>query len=725
MPAKGHTTAPVWNRVPSELKTFLDDVRQLTNDRALDDAAAIRYAIRYSPTPDTPLWEDLDTVVTAVWNDFVKELYDLYPGSGIKHRFTRENLLELLRKYAGGPMTTREQFGEYHRAFLTVAKYLIKNKRLSDDDRDRLFLTGFPPALTSLVQGRLAIKVPDHDHEDAFTLAQVKEAAEYVLGGTATVLPMSEVPAVAVKKEQMSSDVLSAIYSLVAVMQNAPQASPARSSYVQPQSVPTTTAWPPRIPWAASGANATPLSAPPPAAGPSNYAGSQGPLICHFCGKAGEYIKNCPLVAEYLRQGRAIRDSEGRIQPPDNSRLPYIPDSTIMQRLDKWRADNPTINLVAVQPGVRDGPAHLASSNLFSITDEGPADASTSDTYLANVLQTLEIADDTTDADTLAVLEAAIAKIKRKPQFDGVELPTRPRPAAHQPAATPPQKVTPPTLPTDPIPQFRFVAPVEDTIVSQHVIDRALNSTVTLTTGELMAVSPAVRKALKDLVTTRKLPLGPDAPVIISQSGVRRSAFLEEVVDEDSPVSSAPASVFSSTAITPAHTGRVPTFLCDVPGCLIQHPFPSAKRSAPLRVIYPVFNGTHRVECILDSGSQVSCMRKSVWENLGVSLSKDFRIGLESATAHTSQSIGEIQNLRVELGGITSYHQFQIMPTAAYDVLLGRPFTMHLNGVETDTDADGEDGEHSLTISDPFSSRRISIPTQERQRQAMTRVAGF
>ncbi|KZP21024.1 hypothetical protein FIBSPDRAFT_741239 [Athelia psychrophila] len=694
MPAKGHNTAPVWNLAVTELETFLEDVKQLAEDRNQPDTVAIKFAVRYAPTTETPLWKELDAVAGADWDDFVKEVLELYPGAGIGHRYTKATLTDLVARQTTTSTSTREEFGQYYRSFLTVSKFLQKKKKLSDDERDELFYRGFPPALGALVQTRLSIKHMDHDREDPYPIAYVKAAAEYVLGGSNTSMPAAAVPTPAVKQEETLAQTITALHGIVTAFTQAQSQPAGRQQAYAPAAPPPQSNYPPRIPWALSGANAIPVAgAAQPAT--SGYAGDRGPLVCHFCGKEGEFIRSCPLVQEYITSGRVVRDRENRLQLPNNGVMPYLRGGTLKDRVDAYYTANP--GQVPVPPtNAREVAPHIASSNLMSIvvTPDAPVSAAVSEGELLSMLQGLQ--DITADDGTppmLAVFEAAVAKI-RKARFDGVELPARPggtrptRPAHPAPAAAP-VKVTPITMPSDHAPQYQYRAPIEeDSRTAQTIIDRALDAQITLSTRDLLAVAPAVRKSFKDCTTTRKIAAGAE---------VLRSAYIETVPDDEEAPS---ASVFLNP----------------------QHPYPCAPRTAALRSVRPLFNGTHHVESILDSGSEVTCMRRAIWEKLAVVLSEDFRIGLQSADQHESHSVGEIQNLRVELGGVTSYHQFIIMEHASYDVLLGRPFFLHLLGVETNTG--GEDEGHRLSITDPVFGTRVTIPTSKRSHDPIART-GF
>ncbi|KZP33323.1 hypothetical protein FIBSPDRAFT_721670 [Athelia psychrophila] len=141
------------------------------------------------------------------------------------------------------------------------------------------------------------------------------------------------------------------------------------------------------------------------------------------------------------------------------------------------------------------------------------------------------------------------------------------------------------------------------------------------------------------------------------------------------------------------------------------HPYPTAPVSEAIRAIYPVFNKTHVIESLLDSGSEVTCMRRSIWEKLGVPVAESGKMTLTLADTHASPLIGIVRNLLLTVGGVDSYHQIIVMEHTSYDILLGRPFIKHLKCLNSEI----ADGSHHVSIADPINGERTTIPTAARK----------
>jgi len=89
---------------------------------------------------------------------------------------------------------------------------------------------------------------------------------------------------------------------------------------------------------------------------------------CVFCSSTSHYVRKCPEAAQYLRQGKIIYNSVGKISLP-NGRYPpgYTPGKNLRERIDNYR--DPNHENYYSRSG--DGQNHnLASSHYLEIVDE-------------------------------------------------------------------------------------------------------------------------------------------------------------------------------------------------------------------------------------------------------------------------------------------------------------------------------------------------------------------
>lgn len=238
----------------------------------------------------------------------------------------------------------------------------------------------------------------------------------------------------------------------------------------------------------------------------------------------------------------------------------------------------------------------------------------------------------------------------------------------------------PPKPPADDA-KFRYQAAIETSVNASDLADRALDAKITLSTRELLAASPDVRRHVKDIVTSRKV-----AANIVEVDEV--DTYLATCFDSE------PQAVYLDLYKYDSTSSLAPP-------------------SLPLRVIYPTFAPGIAPECILDGGAQVVVMRKDVWERLRVPIVADKGMPMESANATTTMTLGLIENHPVKLGPITIYLQIQVVEKAPFEVLLGRPFF----DVTSCSESSSHGGNHEIRIKDPKSGTPYVFPTQPRPRR--------
>ena len=131
-----------------------------------------------------------------------------------------------------------------------------------------------------------------------------------------------------------------------------------------------------------------------------------------------------------------------------------------------------------------------------------------------------------------------------------------------------------------------------------------------------------------------------------------------------------------------------------------------------LRVINVMIHGV-KVIATVDDGSQILSIRQDVWERLGLPLRSDKIMVMESANKTKDETMGLLQDLKVQIGEYDFYLQVQVVKDAPYELLLGRPFLML-------TQANHKhftNGESRLTLIDPNTHDTITVPTRSRRQQ--------
>ena len=329
--------------------------------------------------------------------------------------------------------------------------------------------------------------------------------------------------------------------------------------------------------------------------------------------------------------------------------------------------------------------------------------------------------------------EAQILAIQKKLKFDGVEIPARtgpprrnaaippppvpkPRDVTPQPIQKPSQPLSsttgkpgaragdrphqrsqgpmhPVTFPTKPPaddPKYRYKTAVETDVKTTDIADRTLDATITISTRELLATSPEVRRHVKDVITSKKVSANSLETDELDTFLTSCFNFDDDETEDDPKVAS---TYLDLVKYDPSRA--------------------AAAASLPLRVIHLSFGDGVEPECILDGGAQVIVMRKDIWEQLNVPIAASKAIPMESANASTSMTLGLIENHPVQLSPITFYLQIQVVENAPFEVLLGRPFFDVANCEEISRSGGG----HEIHVRDPMDDTPYMIATQPRVRK--------
>ena len=73
----------------------------------------------------------------------------------------------------------------------------------------------------------------------------------------------------------------------------------------------------------------------------SNNGGSSLKRNCHFCGSVSHLLPVCDIVDQTIKEGKCIRNHEGRLVLPGGEYLPRsINGKTMLDRFEEWHYQN-------------------------------------------------------------------------------------------------------------------------------------------------------------------------------------------------------------------------------------------------------------------------------------------------------------------------------------------------------------------------------------------------
>ncbi|KIJ08092.1 hypothetical protein PAXINDRAFT_18748 [Paxillus involutus ATCC 200175] len=184
--------------------------------------------------------------------------------------------------------------------------------------------------------------------------------------------------------------------------------------------------------------------------------------------------------------------------------------------------------------------------------------------------------------------------------------------------------------------QFRYSFPLADSEAPKRTLDQVLGVTVPVPLKELLALSPDLRKHMKEAVTGKQV-----------------WGNLLTQADPETPDARADASTHCFEL-----EGRDPEGIADDGRIMGNH-------SIPLHYIEATIVGTGRVvRCVLDTGSEVIAMPKALWETLGLVARPEYLMHMQSVNESSDSTIGVIENLGLDLGVGELYLQVQVIPKA-------------------------------------------------------------
>ncbi|PPQ71592.1 hypothetical protein CVT25_007902 [Psilocybe cyanescens] len=672
MPGRNHHSAPKFDRAPASLVRFLDEVHRLGANCSLSEQETIDHALAYAPTEDYDLWALQPVASGGNWAAFKAAMIGLYPGASGNRKYSVNDLQNLIEEQASVPMKTQNQFGEYYRAFLKISMFLKAKDRLTDREISNMFFQGFPLEFRREVREQLRLQNPQHHPDDPWSLDEISEAAIFVLSrhpsggsisGGSTQHAMSSNKQLTVKQEVFDVASLGKAFNNVSLIE-------AVAVLMQKMNQGT---------------------APAPSGNVQQPAQNIFPRNndCTFCSEPTHYMSSCASLMDYLKKGWCKRELPTyQVSLPDGSRVSgrTALGRNLKEKIDNWRQLNPSNSgIPSVSANVVEIQDAGSTSQIEEIYDDAPEDIHPKPTQRdqeeLEMLETLAMStqkklDESRKKMGIAMANGPTTRSKGKGKL--VDIPGR------STIAGPVTPVSTTTTEPSPAPQYRYVTPIEDSRIVDAVVKRGLSATVTLTTQELLAISPEVRKQIKEQIQTKRL----------TSSG---SAFNMIMVSAEA-------------SVVPKHHSQGRTLPDRNDGLVV------AKHVEDLRAIDVLLEGRITVEALMDDGCQIVALRKNLWERLGLPIRSDHQMQMVSANATTSRTVGLLHDLKIVIGGYEFYLQVQVVDDAPYEMLLGRPFlTLTQASVQHFTNGDSH-----VTLVDPNTCAVITVPTRARKAKDTT-----
>ena len=264
---------------------------------------------------------------------------------------------------------------------------------------------------------------------------------------------------------------------------------------------------------------------------------------------------------------------------------------------------------------------------------------------------------------------------------------------------------------------FKNKAPLQSDERAKDLLQEALKNPICITTEDLLNVSGPMREELKKLLIKKRLEKK-SVTLAAEVDPVDDMGTVDQNVVETIGVESLPEATYEVLTEDTNGMAKGSVIVSDPVMQYLNTLSPGespktvlvAAESHALRTVYPLINRVGEVESLLDPGSQIVSMSRTVSVMLGVNWDPDITVQMQSANNTLEKTLGLAKNVPFLFGTITAYLQVHVVENAAYKVLLGRPFDIITESVVKNS----KNGNQSLTLTDPNTGERCVMHTHER-----------
>ena len=722
MPLRGSKEAPRFSSdKPRDIDMYIDEFEELATSKDLGNDDKFKYFLRYADSDARDHWEQCKNYKVD-WQLFKDEVKKLYLGDTEQQRYTIGDLEKVYEEHRD--LRSISDLVAFHREATKILGHLLKQKKISTIEQNRLYLEGIQGSLRKDVIFRLSILKPNIHKGGPYEIADVYASAQFVLQGrTATSSTTSlATSSLRVASGSVSTNVktepqdpllaeLRAMRRDMAALIQRPQDS------------------------SNSGQNRN-----------YNPSSRSTNVYCSYCRQTDHYRRNCADLQQDIAAGLVKIGDNGRLYLPNNNDIPTNGQQTLKDAVRATASKNqkdppPHMNAGLYNSGGAGAAYYYGSMGTYSPLSYGhapvlayPSGSSTtsSPTTVKIPAATIEDVDSDEEEEALAIreIDAAKAKLdgihaKKKVRFDGIELPSGP--AARRPPATntatssderpatksqqPTAKSSPPSAPTVVYPQstgrndaasrpqggnddprrgqYRYTTTIEteNPQAGAKVYETILNARVSLDIRDLLSISGDLRKMLKESVTTKR----------ISQSNneLAHTALWEQphLMARDGSGGFNPEIFYQGNPLYPT-IGILGAFM--------------DWSTRPLRAVPVTLNGVGPLEGVLDSGASFIAVHKKVWDVMHeTGCRTDLTIPLITADSTPHRTYGLLPNITFSIGSFKVTVQAHVVHEGPFDVLIGQPFRA-ITRMHSQVDFDGS---KIIELRDPVNNTKFAIST--------------
>ena len=319
MPCRGERAAPTFDTSkPRELVRFFKDLERLfVRAAVVSEADKKDHVLEYVPFAVEEIWKTFPEYgdQTKSYINFRDAILVHYPDATGDYVYAPQDMEELIENRLRTGIHTTDDLQAFHLAFLAITTWLIDKNQIGDFEQKRGYLRAFRQPLLSAIKNRLQMLHTQHHPNKPHNVADVHEAARYIL---------------------QSEDALPQSSFSIMTPSPAPQTSPkAPDVNIKTETFASVMAtFSKTIADALSQGNRS-----------RNIGQAQSSIQrntdCNFCG-GPHFIRECTIVDEYVVAGKCRRNFEGKVILSTGAFCPRdIPGTLLRERIDEWHHRNP------------------------------------------------------------------------------------------------------------------------------------------------------------------------------------------------------------------------------------------------------------------------------------------------------------------------------------------------------------------------------------------------
>jgi hypothetical protein len=164
-----------------DIEPFLDHLEALIAEKNIvKDEYKCRGLVRYCSREVRETLEGLKSFTDKDYNAFKRDFIYHYDKDRERQRYKIKDLHALVKKWSGKKISNLETFKKYHLKYLKIGGWLLKHKKILDQEHRKWFWGGLHKKFRKKVEGQMRLIDPNLNIRDPFPIEGIVTAAKRV-----------------------------------------------------------------------------------------------------------------------------------------------------------------------------------------------------------------------------------------------------------------------------------------------------------------------------------------------------------------------------------------------------------------------------------------------------------------------------------------------------------------------------------------------------------------